>query len=282
MNALEGALAPDRVVITAAIVGAEVTRAQTPYVPYTASEIAAEARRCVDAGAAIVHLHVRTPDGAPSQDAGLFREAVAAIRARCDVVVQVSTGGAVGMGLEERLGGLAAQPEMATLNCGSINFGDEVFENSMPSMREVAARIRRAGAVPELELYELGHLDNARMLEREGLIAQPFWVQLVLGVPGALGARPRVLEFFVEELPKGTHWGVAAVGRHQTPMVQLALTLGGHVRVGLEDNIYLQKGVLAEGSAPFVARAVTWARERGRTPATPAEVRAALRAAKAP
>ncbi len=273
---MSATLSADAVVITAAIVGAEVTRAHNPHVPYTAEEIAEEARRCVDAGAAVVHLHVRTEDGRPSQDAALFRAAVAAIRARTDVVVQVSTGGAVGMSLEERLGGLAAQPEMATLNCGSINFGEEVFENALPSMREVARRIRAAGAHPELELYELGHLDNALLLEREGLIARPFWVQLVLGVPGALGARESVLRFFVGELPAGTHWGVAAVGRHQAPMLTLALELGGHVRVGLEDNIYLERGVLAQGSAPFVERVAAQAHATGRPLASPRDLRAAL------
>lgn len=274
---MSAGLAPDAVVITAAIVGAEVTRAQNPHVPYSAEEIAEEARRCADAGAAIVHLHVRTEQGHPSQDAARFEAAVQAIRARSDIVVQVSTGGAVGMPIAERLGGLAARPEMATLNCGSINFGEEVFENSMPDMREVARRIREAGAQPELELYELGHLDNALLLERAELIARPFWVQLVLGVPGALGARESVLRFFVRELPPKTHWGVAAVGRHQAPMLALALALGGHVRVGLEDNIYLERGLLAQGSAPFVGRIAAQAEAGGRKVASPAEVRAALR-----
>lgn len=266
----------DGVVITAAIVGAEVTRAQTPFVPYTAKEIAREAKRCADAGAAIVHLHVRNEDGSPSQDARLFKAAIDAIREETDVVVQVSTGGAVGMSVEERLGGLTCAPEMATLNCGSINFGDEVFENPWPTMREIAARIREAGVVPELELYELGHLDNAMRLVREGLVREPLWVQFVLGVPGAVGARESVLRFFVSELPAGAHWSVAAVGRHQFPMAELALALGGHVRVGLEDNIYLERGVLAEGSAPLVTKAVERARAHGRTPLSSADVRALL------
>lgn len=269
-------LARDAVVVTCAIVGAEVTRAQTPYVPYTPQEIAEEACRCEAAGAAIVHLHVRTESGAPSQDAARFQAAIAEIRARTQLVVQVSTGGAVGMDLEERLGGLRAKPEMATLNCGSINFGDEVFENSFPSMRHVATRIREAGVVPELELYEFGHLDNAAVLVREGLLTQPHWIQLVLGVRGALQARASVLRFFVSELPAGSHWGVAAVGKQQAPMLTLALELGGHVRVGLEDNIYLERSVLAQGSAPFVERVVAEARARGRRPATPEEVRKAL------
>ena len=266
----------DGIVITAAIVGAEVTREQNPHVPFTAQEIAAEAKRCVEAGAGIIHLHVRDEAGAPSQDEVRFRAAITAIRSACDVVIQVSTGGAVGMALDERLGGLRCAPEMATLNCGSVNFGDDVFANSLPDMREVARRIRDARIVPELELYEVGHLDNARLLEREGLLSAPHWVQFVLGVPGGIGARESVLRFFISELSPDMHWGVAAVGKHQFPMAELAARLGGHVRVGLEDNLYLERGVLAQGSAPLVARAVGFARALGREPLSASEIRARL------
>jgi 3-keto-5-aminohexanoate cleavage enzyme len=165
---------------------------------------------------------------------------------------------------------------MATLNCGTINFGDEIFENSLPQMREIARRIREAGVVPELELYEVGHIDNAMILAKEGLIAPPFHVQFVLGVRGAAGARPEVLRFLVTQLPPESSWGVAAVGRHQLPMAELGTELGGNVRVGLEDNIYLERGVLAEGSAPLVARAAAIARARGREPVTPARARELL------
>ena len=267
----------DGVVITAAIVGAEVTRAQTPHVPYSPEEIAREAKRCADAGAAVVHLHVRNEDGSASQDETLFRETIGLIRERCDIVIQVSTGGAVGMSLDERLGGLACAPEMATLNCGLVNFGDDVFMNPWPTMREIAKRIAASRAVPELELYEVGHLDSAMRLVQEGLVHAPLWIQFVLGVAGAIGARESVLRFLVSELPRGAHWGVAGVGRHQFPMAELALSLGGHVRVGLEDNIYLERGVLAEGSAPLVARAVELARAQGREPLSAPQVRQLLR-----
>lgn len=263
----------DEIAVTAAIVGAEVTREHTPHVPYSAEEIAREAKRCADAGAAVIHLHVRESDGRASQSELLFREAITQIRACCDVVIQVSTGGAVGMGVRERLGGVACQPEMATLNCGSINFGDEIFENSFPQMREIAREIKARNVTPELELYELGHLDNALRLEAEGLIERPFFVQWVLGVTGAMGARESIVRFAISELPKEAHWGVAAVGRHQFPMAELSARLGGHLRVGLEDNIYLDRGVLAEGSAPLVERAVSIARANGRTPVSAARVR---------
>jgi 3-keto-5-aminohexanoate cleavage enzyme len=267
---------PREVILTAAIVGAEVTREQTPYLPITAEEIAAEAVRCREAGAAVIHLHVRTADGRPSQDEGLFREAIEAIRSRTDVIIQASTGGAVGMSIEERCGPLGCRPEMATLNCGSLNFGDDVFLNTRPQIREIARRIQAAGSTPELECYEVGHLDEALALAREGLVTGPMHFQFVLGVPGGIGAREEVLRFLVSQVPEGATWGCAAVGRHQRPMTELAMRLGGHARLGLEDNLYLDRGILAEGSAPLVARAAAYARELGREPVAPARARALL------
>ncbi len=264
------------VILTAAIVGAEVTRAQTPHLPISAEEIAAEAARCVEAGASVIHLHVRKPDGTPSQDGELFRAALRAISRKVDVVVQTSTGGAVGMSLDERAACLAVRPEMATLNVGTMNFGDEVFVNARPEVREMARRIRAAGAVPELEIYDAGHLEAVRTLHAEGLVAPPFHVQFVLGVPGGISADEASLRFLVSRLPEDSTWGVAAVGRHQRPMTELAMRLGGHARVGLEDNLFLEKGVLSEGSSPLVARAAAYARSIGREPVTPAGARALL------
>jgi 3-keto-5-aminohexanoate cleavage enzyme len=267
---------PSDVILTAAIVGAEVTREQTPHLPISAAEIADEAARCADAGAAVIHLHVRHADGRPSQSTELFRAAIDAIRAKADVVVQTSTGGAVGMSVDERAGPLGCRPEMATLNCGTINFGDDVFENPRPLIRDLARRIRDAGSVPELECYEVGHVDEALALVKEGLLSEPLHFQFVLGVPGGIGAREDVLRFLVSQVPPYATWGVAAVGRHQRPMTELAMSLGGHARVGLEDNLYLEKGVLAEGSAPLVARAAAYAKSIGREPATPERARTLL------
>jgi 3-keto-5-aminohexanoate cleavage enzyme len=267
---------PREVIVTAAIVGAEVTRADTPHLPITAAEIAREAKRCRDAGAAVIHLHVRTPDGAATQDAGLFREAIDAIRAETDVVIQVSTGGAVGMSIEERAQCLLAGPDMATLNCGTLNFGDDVFVNTRPQIRDLLGKIQAAGLVPELECYEVGHVDEALALHREGPLSSPLHFQFVLGIRGGIGAREDALRYLVSQVPEGASWGVAAVGRHQRPMTELAMRLGGHARVGLEDNIYLEKGVLAEGSAPLVARAAAYARSLGREPVSPARAREIL------
>jgi 3-keto-5-aminohexanoate cleavage enzyme len=267
---------PEEVILTAAIVGAEVTREQTPHLPVTAREIADEAARCREAGVAVIHLHVRNPDGTPTQSKERFAEAIAAIRAKTDCIVQTSTGGAIGMSIDERAQPLACKPEMATLNCGTINFGDDVFVNTRPEIRDMASRIRAAGSVPELECYEVGHLEEALALLKEGAIQAPLHFQFVMGIPGAIGATEENVRTMRARIPENATWAVAAVGRYQQPLTELAMRLGGHARVGLEDNIYMSKGVLAEGSAPLVARAAAYARSIGRVPVEPARARAFL------
>ncbi len=268
--------ADEPVILTAAIVGAELTRAQTPYLPLKPSEVADEAARCREAGAAVIHLHVRTDEGQNTQSSERFAEVIDAIRRKCDCVVQTSTGGAVGMSVEQRAGPLACRPEMATLNCGTINFGDDVFVNSRADIRALAAKIRTAGAVPELECYEVGHIEEALALAKEGAIGSPMHFQFVLGIKGAIGAREDAIVYMRSLIPKDATWGVAAVGRAQQPMTEFAMRLGGHARVGLEDNIYVSRGVLAEGSAPLVARAAAYAVSIGREPADPSRARAIL------
>jgi 3-keto-5-aminohexanoate cleavage enzyme len=266
-----------KVVVAAAVVGAEVTRAQSPYVPYTPEEIARAAVDAGRAGAAVVHLHARWPDGRPSQDPRHFREIVERIRgAGSRIVIQCSTGGAVGMPLDERLGSLVDGAEMGTLNLGTMNFGDEVFVNTRPDVVRVAGRLRERGLVPECEAYDAGMLDTLRWLLDRGHLAPPYHVQLVLGVPGGMSASERNLRFLVEGLPEGVRWSAAGIGRAQLPIAELALALGGHVRVGLEDNLFLSKGVLARGSDELVARAVELAMRAGREPATADEARAIL------
>ncbi|MDW8281482.1 MAG: 3-keto-5-aminohexanoate cleavage protein [Myxococcales bacterium] len=274
---------PGPCIITAAIVGAETTREQNPYLPLTPEELGEEAARCAAAGATVIHLHVRDEQGRASQDTERFRAAIRAIRARCDVIIQTSTGGAVGMSVEERCGPLrlsgADRPEMATLNVGTINFGDDIFVNRRPDTMDIARRIRAAGLHPEVEIYDLSHIEIAAELVRHELLQPPLHVQFVLGVRGALGASLRNLELLVQrlaDLPGPVSWAVAGIGRHQLPMVEAGARLGGHVRVGLEDNIYLDKGVLAQGSAPLVARAAELVRACGRTVATIDQARALL------
>jgi 3-keto-5-aminohexanoate cleavage enzyme len=229
-------------------------------------------------------LHVRDDEGRASQEGRRFREAIQKIRQRTDVIIQTSTGGAVGMSVAERAGPLecvgADAPEMATLNVGTINFGEDVFMNKAADTADMARRIAAHGAMPEVEVYDAGHLDIAAELLKQGLVKAPLHLQFVLGVKGALSASERNLEFLVERmetlLPAGCTWGVAGVGRHQLPMAELAAMWGGNARVGLEDNVWVDKGVLAEGSAPLVARAVELCERHGRKVATVDEARALL------
>ena len=263
-------------IITAAICGAETTRAQTPYLPITADELAAEAALCAAAGATVIHLHVRRDDGSPTQDRALFQKAIDAIRARCEVIVQTSTGGAVGMGADERAQPLECGPEMASLNAGSLNFGDDVFLNPFPLVREFARRMREKKIVWELECYDAGHVDSCLLLAKEGVIDLPAHFDFVLGVRGGMAATEENLRFLISKLPPGATFNVAGIGRHQMAMAELSLKLGGHARCGLEDNIYLSKGVLAKGSVELVAQVASLARAAGRSVATPAEARALL------
>jgi 3-keto-5-aminohexanoate cleavage enzyme len=264
-------------IVTAAVVGAEVTRRQSPFVPYTPAEIAQAAVDAWRAGAAVVHLHARWPDGRPSQDALHFHEIIERIRgAGSDVIVQCSTGGAIAMTVDERLGSLVDGAEMGTLNLGTMNFGDEVFLNARPDVVRIAARLRERRLVPECEVYDAGMLDTLRWLLAQGHLAAPYHVQLVLGVPGGIAASERNLRFLVEGLPEPVHWSVAGVGRAQLEMAALGLRLGGHARVGLEDNLYLSRGVLAKGSHELVEVAVRLAREAGRDPVTASEARRLL------
>lgn len=268
-------------VITAAMVGAETTREQTPHLPITAEEIAEDAVKCREAGAAMVHLHVRTADGKPSQDAELFRAAIRAIRKRTDILIQTSTGGAVGMNVDERCGPLTLtgsdRPDMATLTTGTVNFGQDVFWNPRPLVRDIAKRIRALGIKPEIECFDVGMIDEASILAKEGLVDLPAHYDFVLGVPGALTARVDALEFMIKSLPEGSTWTVAGVGRHQLPFVAHAAERGGNARVGLEDNVYVSKGVLAKGNWELVAEAAKLAKGKGRTLATPEEARKILR-----
>lgn len=267
----------EHLVITAAVVGAEVMRADTPHVPYTPEEIAEEARRCGDAGASMAHVHGRRDDGTPTQDAKTFGQILHKIRERSDVLVQFSTGGAVGMDVEERIEALSLRPDMATLTTGTVNFGDEVFWNDMPTIRTIAARLQKYGIRPEVEIFDTGMVDTALRLVKEGLLEAPLHFDFVLGVPGAMGARVETLDFLVSMIPQGSTWCVAGIGRHELPLAYHAIEIGGHVRVGLEDNIYVARGQLAKGSAELVEKVAQRAREVGRPIASPTIARDTLR-----
>lgn len=262
----------DPLIITVAPVGAELTPEQTPHLAVTPQQLGDVARKIREAGASIVHVHCRNDDGTNTHDVARFRAAYDEIRAKSDLIVQFSTGGAIGMTPDERASVLALRPEMATLTCGTVNFGDDVFENSFPIMRGILKKMNEFGVRPELEIFDKGHLSNARRLEREGLLAFPQHVDFVLGVPGGLDASVQNLADLVDALPEGCTWSVAGIGRMQLPMAMAALAMGGHVRVGLEDNIYYSKGRLATNEE-LVARVVRLANELGRPVASPDQAR---------
>jgi 3-keto-5-aminohexanoate cleavage enzyme len=265
----------DPLIVTVAPVGAELTPEQTPHLAVKPQQLGDVAAKCQQAGASIIHVHCRNDDGSNTHDVGRFKEAYGEIRARSDLIVQFSTGGAIGMTPEERAGVLDLHPEMATLTCGSVNFGDDIFENSFPIMRAILKKMNELGVRPELEIFDKGHLSNARRLERERLLKFPQHVDFVLGVPGGLDASVSNLCDLVDALPPGCTWSVAGIGRAQLPMAMAAIAMGGHVRVGLEDNIYYSRGKLATNEE-LVARVVRIAGELSRPVATPAKAREIL------
>jgi 3-keto-5-aminohexanoate cleavage enzyme len=268
-----------KLIITAAICGAEVTKQHNPAVPYTIKEIAEEARRSYEAGASIIHLHVREDDGTPTQATERFRPAIEAIKELCpDVIIQPSTGGAVGMTNDERLGPISLVPEMATLDCGTLNFGgDDIFVNTENTIIEFAQRMKGLGVFPELECFDKGMVDMALRLHKKGHIPAPLHFNLVLGVNGGMSAEPRDLVFMRGSLPGDATFTATGIGRAQFPIAALSTIMGGHVRVGFEDNIYLEKGVLAKSNGELVEKACRIAKELGRGIAGPAEARELLR-----
>ena len=245
----------EKLIITAAICGAEVTKKQNPNVPYTVEEMVREAKSAYNAGAAIIHVHVREPD----------------------VKMIPSTGGATGMKPEERLQPTELFPEMATLDCGTCNFGDEIFDNTMPTMRAFGKRMIENGIKPEYECFEMGHLDTILTMAKKGEVpGAPMQFNFVLGVPGCTPATVQNLAWLVNGIPAGSTWTATGVGRNAFTLAAPAIVMGGNVRVGFEDNLYLSRGVLAKSNGELVEKVVRLANELGRGIASPAEAREIL------
>ncbi len=275
------------VVVSAALTGALTRREHCPAIPYTPVEIAEEARRAADAGAAIVHVHARDPDGAPTWSHDTFAEIVAEIRARTDVIVNLSTG-AVGIPAEERIAHIRElRPEMAALNMGSMNYAiysarrrafqhDHVFANPFSDIRFFLETMNGAGVRPELECFDCGHVGNTAPLIDLGVLRPPYQFSLIMGVLGGIPGTTRNLVHQVGSLPAGSHWQVIGIGLDQWPLVAAAIGLGGNVRVGLEDNFYLEEGRMAGGNGDLVEKAVVMCREQGRDVASPADARGLL------
>lgn len=267
-------------IISVAVVGSHPTKAMNPAVPYSPREIAEAAVASRKAGAAIVHVHVRDPEsGVPTSRVELFAEVVDRIRQRSDILINLTTSGMNVPGrnvIEERLEPVGLQPEICSLDVGSMNFGERVFLNPPDWGRAAARRMRAAGVKPEIEVFDAGHVRQARVLIDEGLFAPPPFVQLCMGAGWGIEATAENLLFMKNLLPDGVPWSVLGVGRSQLPMITLGIILGGHVRVGFEDNLYLRRGVLLESNAQMVEVAAGLVETLQHEVATPAEARRIL------
>jgi 3-keto-5-aminohexanoate cleavage enzyme len=266
----------EKLIITVAPTGNVPTKEMNPHLPVTPDEIAETAVRCRAAGASLIHIHARDTAGRPTLDPEVFARIHQLVTERTDLVVQISTGGRAGMDPKARAAAVRLLcPEMASLTTGSMNFPDRVYANPFSVIEKLAAVMVKAGAKPEMEIFEPGMISNALSLVDKNLATPPLHFDFVLGSRGSLPASPKNLLFLSESIPPGSTWTVAAVGRWQTPMAVLAILMGGHVRVGLEDNLYYRKGELASNEQ-LVARVARIAAELGRPIATPDEARGIL------
>lgn len=255
-------------IISCPVVGAELTRETYPHLPLTPDEIADAAAGAVKAGATIIHLHVRDEEGKPSQRVDIFETVSKKIRERCDCILQYSTGGAVGTPVEKRCAPLSLKPEMGTLSMGTMNFGPDIFENSEGTILQIAAELQKNDVMPELEVFDYGMMDTVeRMLKKEQIPAH-YHIDFVLGVPGGMMGNTRDLVMLTDRLKPGQTWAVAGVGRFQLPLSVTAIAMGGHVRVGIEDNIYFRKGEMATSNAQLIERIANISRLMDREIAT--------------
>ena len=295
----------EKAIITCAITGSIHTPTMSEYLPITPKQIADEAVRACEAGAAVVHVHARNPEnGAPSPDINLMKEIITSIKSRCNAVVCITTGGGMGMSVEQRVAPVTAyKPELASCNAGSMNWGlfpllgrykewkyewekamlglteDFIFPNTFKSLREICAAFNETNTKPEFEIYDAGMVNNVAFLIQAGYVKKPVYIQFVMGIMGGLSATPENLMFLVEHAKRNIgefEFSVCAAGRAQMPICTQSLILGGNCRVGLEDNLYLEKGRMAKSNAEEVAKIVRVSRELGIEPATPDEARKIL------
>ncbi|HBG24585.1 MAG TPA: 3-keto-5-aminohexanoate cleavage protein [Rikenellaceae bacterium] len=268
----------EKLIITAAICGAEVLKEHNPAVPYTVEECVREAKSAYDAGASIIHLHVRYDDGTPTQDKNRFKEVMDAIYKVCpDVIIQPSTGGAVGMSNDERLQPTELNPELATLDCGTLNFGgDDVFMNTENTIKYFAQKMNERGIKPELEVFDKSMIDMALRLHKKGFINKPMHFDFVMGVNGGITGELRDFIFLRGSIPDDATYTVAGIGRFEFTLAAAAIIDGGHVRVGFEDNVFISKGVLAKSNGELVEKVVRIAKEFGREIASTNEARKIL------
>ncbi len=268
-----------KLIITAGITGSRITREQTPYIPVTPEEIAVSGIEAWRAGASVIHIHVRDPrTGLGTQELSIFKEVTDRIRAETDAILCLTTSGIPGRNLPipERLQPLALQPEMVSFDAGSLNLNQTVFLNPPEFLETLAKETLARGIKPELEVFDAGMIHTCVRYEEKGLLKRPLHFQFVLGTIGGMPATAKSLLHMTEILPEGSTWSVIGSGASQLSMCMMGMVMGGHVRAGLEDNIYYSKGVLAKTNAELVERVVRIAREYGRDIATPAEARKIL------
>jgi uncharacterized protein (DUF849 family) len=295
----------EKAVITAAITGSIHTPTMSDYLPITPKQIADEAVRACEAGAAVCHVHARNPEtGMPVPDLNLMKEIITGIKSRCNMVVCITTGGGFGMTIEQRVAPVDLyKPELASFNAGSINFAlfpviprfkewkfewekqylgyteDFIFPNTFKSMREYCAKFNETGTKPEFEIYDAGMVNNVAFMIQAGYVKKPVYIQFVMGVLGGITPSSENLLFLVDYAKKligDFEFSVCVAGRAQFPICTQSLLIGGNARVGLEDNLYLEKGRMAKSNAEQVAKMVRMARELGIDPATPDEARSIL------
>lgn len=275
----------DKLIITAALTGGFHGKEANPALPETPDEIARAAYDCWQAGASIVHMHARDRNGRPTADPQVYAEILDKVKSRCDAITQVSTGGGPGLTPEERIRAIEVGPEMASLNMGTLvrtRFAENtMFLNTRPQIESYARAMLDRGIKPEMEVYSHSMMEDVEILIRKDILKRPYYVNFVLGMShqGALPAEPRHLLSLIEYLPAGAIFNVSGVGAGQLPLTTLSMLLGGHSRVGLEDNVYYAKGELARDNAHLVERTVRLARELGRDIASPKEARDILQLA---
>ncbi len=268
----------DKLIITVAPTGAWPTKKDTPYVPLEPKEIADEVVACAESGASVAHIHVREDDGSPSMNFMKFKETVERIRDRSDIILNLTTSGGLGLSEEDRLKPfIELRPQIASFDAGSMNWmHSEVFENSPKFLERLAGAMNECNVKPEFEIFDSGMLYNVLYYQKKGIVFPPLHFQFVLGAPGGMAASVENLVFMKSLLPVGSTWSAFGIGAAHMPILFTTIALGGHVRVGMEDNIFYSKGVLAESNVDFVARAKRVSEEFGRTVASVEDAKSIL------
>ena len=266
----------EKLIITVAPTGSQTTREHTPYLPLTPKEIANSVYEAWQAGASIAHIHVKDVSGNNTLDLSTYTEVVNRIQDKCDIIINLTTAGGISMNDEDRIRVCELGSEMATFDAGTMNFGSGVFHNSPIFLERLATKLKENQIKPEIEVFDVGMIENTKRIIKKGLIDPPFHFQFVLGIHGGMPATPKNLMFLAESIPQGSTWSAIGASKEQLTINTMSILMGGHVRVGMEDSVYYRKGELAKSNAQFVDRIVNLSTTLGREIATPNEARKIL------